>query len=87
MGASLRIGIVPGIGRGVHRVDCLAGREDRFDRLAKKLRDAESQGEAGIVLFRLDGVNGLTRDVKALGEVRLGPASLGAEDSKPALHS
>ena len=65
----------------------LAGRKDGFDRVAKKLRDVESQGEAGVVLFRFNGVNGLTRDVQTLGEVGLRPASLCAENSKPAFHS
>src|SRR3990167_3969777 len=63
-----------------------AGIEDGLNGRIEEPRDGERQGQTGIVPLVLDRVDSLTRHAEALGEVRLRPAPLGAEDVQPVLH-
>ena len=49
----------------------LIGKEYLLDLFAENVRDPESEGETRVVFFRLDGVDGLARDVEFVGQVRL----------------
>jgi len=55
--------------------------EDRLYGRFEEPGKFEGQRKAGIVLARLDGVDGLARDAEFLGEVGLRPSPLGAEDT------
>jgi hypothetical protein len=48
-----------------------AGVEDRLDRPAEEAGDAECEGQAGVVLACLDGVDGLAGDAEVFGQVAL----------------
>ncbi len=71
-----------GLGRWLPIVDL----EDRFDGLIEELRDAKGERQAGIVFASFDGVHGLARNCEPVGQFRLGPFTLGAENAKPVLH-
>ena len=60
--------------------------EDGFDGAVEEASEFEGQWEAGVEFAGLDGVDGLTRDLEALGEVGLGPVAFCAEDAEAVLH-
>jgi hypothetical protein len=70
-----------GGGLGLDLVD-----EDGFDGGFEETGEFEGQGEAGIVLAGLNGVDGLAGDLEAFGEVGLGPVAFGAEDAESVVH-
>jgi hypothetical protein len=57
--------------------------EHRFDRSAEEPRNPEGERQARVVSARLDGDDALARDAEEVGELRLRPESLGAEDLDP----
>ena len=56
----------------------LAGIEDVLNLLFEKVGNLEGQWESGIVFTGLDGINGLSRDLKLVGKGCLRPLSLGS---------
>src|SRR3954463_16761604 len=60
--------------------------EDLLDRAPEESRDAKSEGQAGVVLSFLDGVDRLARDLQSLGQVGLRPVAFGAQHLQPVLH-
>ncbi len=56
--------------------------EDVFDGGAEEAGKFEGERQGGIKLARLDGVDGLPRDLKLLSEVGLGPVAFGAKDAE-----
>jgi hypothetical protein len=61
-------------------------REDGFDGAVEEASEFEGEGETGIELAGLDGVDGLARDFETLCEVRLAPVAFGAEDAEAVFH-
>src|SRR6266849_3072884 len=61
--------------------------KDVLHRPAEELGDFKGQGEAGVVLFGFDGVDGLAGDAEFLGEVGLGPVEQGAQIAHAVFHS
>ena len=62
------------------------GFEDRFDGAPEQPRDAKGEGQAWIEPARLDRDHRLSRHAERLGELRLGPHTLGAEQLDSVLH-
>ena len=60
--------------------------EDLFDGQVEQASDLEGEGQAGIVLAGLDGVDRLTGDPELSRQPRLGPVALGTQDLQPVLH-
>lgn len=61
-------------------------REYLLDRLTEQMREREGELQAGIVFLFLDRVDGLTRDVDALGQLGLSPTPFSAQDVKAISH-
>src|SRR5690606_32102924 len=64
----------------------LVGKEDRLDRFAEQARQAEGERQAGVVLARLDRIDGLARDVQTLGQLALRPAEAFTQFAHAAVH-
>ena len=60
--------------------------EDFVHAPAEQPRDAEGEGQRGIVFADLERVDRLARDAKCIRKVALAPALLGAQDAKIVLH-
>lgn len=61
--------------------------EDGLNRGLEEPGKFEGQRKTGIVLARLDRVDGLARDAKFLGKIGLRPAALGAKDTETVFHA
>ena len=59
---------------------------DCFDGLLEQPCDHERQRKARVISARLDGVHGLTRHMKVLREIALGPTAFGAQIPDGILH-
>ena len=60
--------------------------EDGFYGEVEEASEAESEGERRIVSAGFDGVDGLTGDFEAVGEILLRPGAFGAEDAEAIIH-
>src|SRR3546814_13872898 len=60
--------------------------ENRFDRFAEQARQAERQRQARVVLSGFDRVDGLARNVQALGQLALRPAEAFAQLADATVH-
>jgi len=62
------------------------GLKDRFDGLLEEFGDAKGERQAGIVFAGFNGVYSLAGNSEPMGQIRLGPFTLGAKYAKPILH-
>jgi len=60
--------------------------KDRFNGRLKETGQLESQRKARVKFPRLDGVDGLARDLQPIGEIGLRPVSLGTKNTQSVLH-